>query len=59
MKLSEMLIDGKITNENLAQKLAEINEVMREVKKITAPPKKENEKSNAQQVASPDAQAPR
>lgn len=49
IKVSEMLIDGKITKENLSQKLAEVNELMRDVKKFTALPKKENEKSNSQQ----------
>lgn len=45
-KLSEMLIDEKITKENLSQKLAE---VMKVVEKFTVPPKKENEKGHAQQ----------
>ena len=43
LKLSEVLIDGKITKENLSQKFTEVNEVMMEVKKFTMPPKKENE----------------
>ena len=43
MKLSDVLIDGKITKENLSQKLPQVNEVMMEVKKFTSPPKKENE----------------
>lgn len=37
MKLSEVLIDGKITKEKLSQKLIEVSEVMKEVKKFTAP----------------------
>jgi hypothetical protein len=41
MKLSEMLIDGKITKENLSKKLAEVHEVTRVVKEFTALPKKE------------------
>lgn len=41
LKLSEVLIDGKITKENLSQKLTEVSEVMNEVKKFTQPPKKE------------------
>ena len=43
IKLSEVLMAGKITKENLSQKLTEVSEVMREVEKFTAPPKKENE----------------
>ncbi len=49
MKLSEVLIDEKITKENLSQKLTEVSEVMKEVKKFTALPKDDNEKSSAQQ----------
>ncbi len=42
LSLSEALIDGKITKENLSQKLTEVSEVMKEVKKFTVLPKKEN-----------------
>ena len=43
LKLSEVLLDSKLTKGNLSQKLAEVSEVMKEVKKFTALPKKENE----------------
>lgn len=39
LKLSEVLLDGKTTKENISHKLTEVNEVMREVKKFTAIPK--------------------
>ena len=42
LKLSEVLLDSKLTKENLSQKLTEVSEVMKEVKKFTALPKKEN-----------------
>jgi len=43
MKISEKLTDGKLTKENVLQKLTEVREFMDEVKKFTALPKKENE----------------
>ena len=44
---SRVLIDGKITKENLSQKLTEVSEVMKEVKKFTVLSKEENEQEPA------------
>ena len=43
LKLSDALIDGEITKENLSRKLTEVSEIMKEVKKFTQPPKEKNE----------------
>jgi hypothetical protein len=51
MKLSEMLIDGKITKENVSEKLAEVHEVTKAVKEFTALPKKEKGKNNAEGIS--------
>lgn len=57
LKLSEVLIDGTITKQNLSQKLTEVDEVMKEVKKFTRPPKKETiEDEFVQPVTPADAQ---
>jgi hypothetical protein len=54
MKLSEVLMDGKTTKENISQKLTEVSEIMKEVKKFTALPKKEDEQKPTQQDANRD-----
>jgi len=54
IKLSEVLMEGKTTKDNISQKLTEVSELMKEVKKFTAPPKKENDESAAQPSISQD-----
>lgn len=39
MKLSDALLEGKITKENLSARLAEVDEIMKEIDKLTGGPK--------------------
>jgi hypothetical protein len=47
LKLSDVLIDGEITKENLSRKLTEVSEVMKEVKKFTQPSQEKDKQNTA------------
>jgi hypothetical protein len=47
MKLSDVLLEAKITKENLSTKLAEVDEIMDEYKKFMVSHEKDSEKNTA------------